>query len=561
MPLNSNRYCVAFVLGLLLVSVGCSNPFKEKRPTPLPNEVEPFDVRNANLEPLPPLTPEAKAYLSRFPQDESATAKGLIASGATPQQTKSLASKGGLPPNKYAQNTPKTQTQLKIQSDAKSASNVPAAARELSKLLLDLKQFPLLDSSLQDAVSITKYTYVFEAIAKKAVADKQQEEDAKDKAERPGNRYNTLVLSGGVAHGAYQVGIMSAWKDRGDLPVFDVVTGVSTGALIGAAVFPGTQYYDDLKRLYTTTTRRDVYHFKYWPPLGLGSDSLATNEPLRKLLHQILQQPCYFEQVAAEHAKGRRFYVGTTNIDTMRFVTWDMGAIASMGTPESRKLYEEIVLGASALPVLFPPSKIGINIDGQQFTEFHSDGGTTRNLFIYPPADWPGSTQDPYGRLLAGAKVFVLFGGKVYGDPDGTDPKLLSIGIRSLATLLASCQRAEMFRIFAHCHTRDMEFKLAAIPEDLRPLFPSAEFDPVKMTKLYCLAYTRMMNNEAWNEEELLDGITEVIPRRSACLSSQQPEFAERGGFSLPPPHGLRPPTRQITPSVTKSRSGSFLNR
>ena len=40
-----------------------------------------------------------------------------------------------------------------------------------------------------------------------------------------------LALSGGGANGAYGAGLLVGWTEHGDRPQFDVVTGVSTGAL------------------------------------------------------------------------------------------------------------------------------------------------------------------------------------------------------------------------------------------------------------------------------------------------------------------------------------------
>src|SRR5690606_5433164 len=41
-----------------------------------------------------------------------------------------------------------------------------------------------------------------------------------------------LAMSGGGAGGAFSVGVLSAWTELGTRPRFDVITGVSTGALI-----------------------------------------------------------------------------------------------------------------------------------------------------------------------------------------------------------------------------------------------------------------------------------------------------------------------------------------
>src|SRR2546430_13189633 len=56
---------------------------------------------------------------------------------------------------------------------------------------------------------------------------------------------NILILSGGDANGAFGCGILSGWRNApGGRPKFDVVTGVSTGALIAAFAFLGEEQDD-----------------------------------------------------------------------------------------------------------------------------------------------------------------------------------------------------------------------------------------------------------------------------------------------------------------------------
>jgi hypothetical protein len=43
--------------------------------------------------------------------------------------------------------------------------------------------------------------------------------------------------------------------------------------------------------------------------------------------------------IAAEHARGRRLLIVTTNLDTQRTLIWDMGRIASIGSPQALELF------------------------------------------------------------------------------------------------------------------------------------------------------------------------------------------------------------------------------
>ena len=62
---------------------------------------------------------------------------------------------------------------------------------------------------------------------------------------------NFLALSGGGADGAFGAGILAGWTAKGTRPEFDVVTGVSTGALTAPFAFLGPRYDDALKKVFT----------------------------------------------------------------------------------------------------------------------------------------------------------------------------------------------------------------------------------------------------------------------------------------------------------------------
>ena len=67
-----------------------------------------------------------------------------------------------------------------------------------------------------------------------------------------------LAISGGGAEGAFTAGLLNGWTDSGTRPVFQVVSGVSTGALIAPFAFLGSEYDDVLKILYTTSNTKSI---------------------------------------------------------------------------------------------------------------------------------------------------------------------------------------------------------------------------------------------------------------------------------------------------------------
>lgn len=111
------------------------------------------------------------------------------------------------------------------------------------------------------------------------------------------------MISGGGAGGAFSVGVLSAWSAAKSRPQFDVVTGVSTGALIAPFAFLGSAYDDTLVNLYTSGVAEDLVRSKRAG--GLFGPSLLKADPLRRMIERFIT-PTVLQQVAAEHRKGRR---------------------------------------------------------------------------------------------------------------------------------------------------------------------------------------------------------------------------------------------------------------
>jgi len=115
---------------------------------------------------------------------------------------------------------------------------------------------------------------------------------------------NFLALSGGGSDGAFGAGVLGGWTASGKRPEFDVVTGVSTGALTAPFAFLGPKYDAALKDVFTQSNTKDIAIAQ--PVRGLlGGDSLASNAPLAKVVAYYVNDD-FLKEVAAEHLKGRR---------------------------------------------------------------------------------------------------------------------------------------------------------------------------------------------------------------------------------------------------------------
>lgn len=197
-----------------------------------------------------------------------------------------------------------------------------------------------------------------------------------------GRGLNILALSGGGQHGAFGAGVLNGWSETGMRPDFDIVTGISTGALIAPFAFLGPEFDDRIERFYTQTSTRDIARFDVGGAL-FGRGFLAKTTPLQAGIERELSDTV-IDLIAAEHAKGRRLFVGTTNMDAERPVLWDIGAIAALGTDPARALIRDVVLASASIPVVFEPVKIAVTDGSMRREELHVDGGLTREIFAYP---------------------------------------------------------------------------------------------------------------------------------------------------------------------------------
>jgi predicted patatin/cPLA2 family phospholipase len=292
---------------------------------------------------------------------------------------------------------------------------------------------------------------------------------------------NVLVLSGGGVYGSYCAGVLVGWTRAGTRPSFDVVTGISTGALIAPLAFLGPAYDGELQTVYTTMKNNDVFRLKK-TVRSLLSEALADNSPLARKIEEMVS-PALLAAVAAEHTRGRRLYVGTTDLESRRAVIWDMGEIAARGTPEDLALFRKVLLASAAIPGFFPPVRIPVTVEGKQLEERHVDGGVSNALFFRPPYR-PGGGTDPQAALY-GTNVYILVAGKMYADASVVSRRALTIAANSISTLIYSQTRGDLLKLYMACVLTGMNYYVSSLPADFPATASSTDFDPVEMAKLF----------------------------------------------------------------------------
>ncbi len=305
-----------------------------------------------------------------------------------------------------------------------------------------------------------------------------------------------LALSGGADDGAYGAGILNGWTVAGTRPQFTVVSGVSTGALIGLLAFLGPGYDAQLAALYTETAREEIYRPKSGAAL-LGS-SILDETPFRQRVAEAVGTKTLAE-VAREHAKGRRFLVITTNLDAQRGTVWDMGAIAASGHPGALKLFRDVLIASASPPGLFAPTYIEVEANGRRFKEMHVDGAIGDPVFS--PADilvltrGMAAPESPVKRTL-----YVLVNSTLRPQFEVVKNNTIPIVYRSFSTLGMKSLMAEVYRANRVAHEHDIDFNLTFIGADFQAK-PAEAFDLEYRRKLYAYARERALTGEPWRKE------------------------------------------------------------
>lgn len=307
---------------------------------------------------------------------------------------------------------------------------------------------------------------------------------------------NILALSGGGAYGAYSAGFIDGWTRTGTRPELDVVTGISTGSLIAPFAFLGADYDARLGQLYTRVQATDIFRVRTWVTIPFR-DSFATSAPLKKLIEAEIT-PELMSRLAAEHRKGRRLYVGTTNLDTRRLVVWDMGAIACRPRPEGCNLFRDVLLASSSVPGMLPPVRFDLEVDGKKVTELHSDGGIAAQVFVPShvfaaaakgaieevgkPGVTPVTAADPMPPV---GNLYVVVAGKLYPDAAAVRARVLPVLGASSGTLLYAYCRAELANLYGLARATGLKYHLTALQQGFHTVESSVDFDQKEMMKLF----------------------------------------------------------------------------
>ncbi len=303
-----------------------------------------------------------------------------------------------------------------------------------------------------------------------------------------------LSISGGGANGAYGAGVITGWTKSGRRPQFSIVTGVSTGALIAPFAFLGPEYDWVLEEVYNFHGTEDLVSVRSIAA-SIFSDAFFDSTPLKNRIANYITMD-EMQAIAAEHLRGRVLLIGTTDMDALRPVVWNIGMIAEQDTPEALELIHRIILASASIPVAFPPVVISLAHKGSVYQELHADGGVTNQVFLFPPGlDWTGFI----GHFSISKKpdLYIIRNDRLSATFEFTPARLMPLAKRSIDGLIRTQGIGDLFRLYVTARTYNFDYFLAHVPNDFH-VATDELFDPEYMRPLFQIGYQQGLKGGCW---------------------------------------------------------------
>lgn len=307
-----------------------------------------------------------------------------------------------------------------------------------------------------------------------------------------------LAVSGGGDNGAFGAGLLCGWTAAGDRPVFKLVTGISTGALIAPFAFLGSSYDAQLKEFYTTISQKDILE-KRGMLAGLFNDAMADNRPLWGLVGKAVTQTM-LDAIGAEYKRGRLLLVATVDLDARQALIWNMTKIAASGNPKALELFRSILIASAAIPGAFPPTMLDVEVGGKQYQEMHVDGGTMAQVFLYPPS-MSAKIKELEGKKFEARerKLYIIRNSRLDPEWAQVDRRTMTIAGRAIESLIQTQGVGDLYRIYVTAQQDGLDYNLAYVPSSFN--VPKKEdFDTAYMRQLFEVGYSMAAKGYPWQK-------------------------------------------------------------
>jgi hypothetical protein len=336
-----------------------------------------------------------------------------------------------------------------------------------------------------------------------------------------------LALSGGGAGGAFGVGALTGLSRAHKRPQYELVTGVSVGALLAPFAYLGPDWDDAMLQALGEDRTSNLLGP---PPVTLFSRLLfplgVGHSKLYKLVDSFVT-PAMIEAVAREDAKGRRLLVATTDLDKQETVIWNLGGIAARGGEIARETFRDVLVASASVPGMFPPVVIHVQDGENHYDELHVDGSVTAPVFVLPLIAMlrPGPLSN-----LQGANLYMIVNGQLHRFPKTTPVRTLSILTTSFGAGLVYKSREAISDTAGISARLGINFLVTSIPADY-PMNSFIDFDAKHLVSLFNYAADCAERDRLWVTPE--QGLRRNFMARR--LPTQGPPSCPKDDPAVPP--------------------------
>jgi hypothetical protein len=230
-----------------------------------------------------------------------------------------------------------------------------------------------------------------------------------------------------------------------------------------------------------------------WLTAVVFDDAMADTSPLAQVIASYADQKM-FDAIAREYQKGRLLLIGTTDLDAERPVIWNIGAIAASGHPGGLELFRKILRASAAVPGVFQPVMVDVEIDGKKYQEMHVDGGAVAQLFIYP-----ASIDISKSGIRRERHAYIIRNGKLDPNYAASKRQTLSVSGRAISTMLTASGKNDVMRTYFLAQRDGIDYNLAYIGSDFT-VTETGMFEPAYMRALYAYGFQQGRDGRAWHK-------------------------------------------------------------
>ena len=323
----------------------------------------------------------------------------------------------------------------------------------------------------------------------------------------PNAALDVLALSGGGDWGAFGTGLLRGWGEVTDpamkRPKFDVVSGVSTGALIAPFAYLGTEAdlkaVDDLYRNPKPDWVKTRGLLFFLP----DNASFAEVPGLEREVDKVITEE-FAERVVAQRDEGRILLINTTNLDdgSPQPFLWGTAARDAVEKHDVTRL-RNILLASSGIPGAFPPREV------DRFLLV--DGAVTSNIIYGGAMKREDSFAATYRRTYPGetppkVRYWVILNNYAVAQPKTVQKTWPSVIERSLEVAVRASTTVALRHLYAMAEITklrgdgDVEVRWVAIPNTWKAPVEGI-FKEETMRSLSDLGMTLGKDPSSWRSE------------------------------------------------------------